>query len=757
MQEFARFALVPLLVSAASAQGLFVGPQASSTTTPVPVVAASPGPTATSPAPYPVIRVVKTTVAADIVDGVATTVVEQTFANDGEREGEGTWLLPLPVGAVADGFTMTVGGKEMAGEVLDAAQARGVYEAIVRQRRDPGLLEYAGNGLLRARVFPIPARGEVQVKVRLRQVLQPLGGIYEWQWPVRAARLGDGGTVPIGITVHIASTTSLRSVFTPRGDAEIVRKGEKEALVSMEATAQSSDLRVLYGLADRDFGLHLMTWRKAGEPGYFAMLVSPRREADATRLPMRRCVQFVIDTSGSMQGKKMDQAKAALRGFVRSLRPTDLFQIVSFATEAVPFHPAPRLADAVAVTEALTRIDALEACGGTNIAAALELALAAMPPVDDSAPLLPQVVFLTDGMPTVGVTDPKQILAVAQKADRAGARVFAFGVGDEIDVPLIDDLVRQHRGARDFVRPDESIENKLDALCQKIAQPALTDVAVRCDDLDSFEVHPARTTDLFHGDTLQLCGRYRGHGARVVKVSGKIDGVVREFEFEVDFPATSARHDFVPTLWARQQIGVLMDAIRKNGAAKELVDDVRRLATQFGIATPYTSQLIVEEGMRLGVQYRGPGDRVPAPGGGRGPTTGGNRGGSPGPAGPSTAGPAGPRTGAAAVEESLATGSDEFFLGASKRAGDKRAQQLGLRRAGNRSFLDVDGTWVELDLGEHWQEKAVRIIAFSDAWFALVQQQPGLREVFALGTKVAFRDGDRIVLIEPEAPAAKAK
>ncbi|MBK8099063.1 MAG: VWA domain-containing protein [Planctomycetes bacterium] len=713
--------------------------------------------------PYPVIRVVKNTVAADIVDGIATTVVEQTFANDGDREGEGTWLLPLPAGAVADGFTMTVGGKEMIGEVLDAAQARSVYEAIVRQRRDPGLLEYAGNGLLRARVFPIPARGEVLVKVRLRQVLQPLGGIYEWQWPVRASRLGDGGSVPIGVSVHISSTTSLRSVFTPRGDAEIVRKGEKQATISMEASAQSDDLRVLYGLADREFGLHLMTWRKAGEPGYFAMLLSPRRAAAPDRAPTRRCVQFVIDTSGSMQGKKMDQAKAALRTFVRSLRPSDLFQIVPFSTEAVPFHPAPRLADATAVAEALSRIESLEARGGTNIASALDLALAAVPPLDDGAPFLPQVVFVTDGMPTVGVTDPKQILALAQKADRAGARVFAFGVGDDIDVPLIDDLVRQHRGARDFVRPDESIEAKVDALCQKIAQPAMTDIAVRCDGLDSFEVHPARTTDLFFGDNLQLCGRYRGHGARVVKVTGKVDGVACEFVFEVEFPEANARHDFVPTLWARQQIGALMEAIRKNGASNELVEEVRRLATQYGIATPYTSNLILEEGMRLGGdgQYRGPGDRMPAPGGGRGrgPTTGGP--GVPGPSGPATAGPTGPRTGASAVEESLSTGADEFFLGATKRVDGnaRRAKQLGLRRAANRSFLDVAGTWVESGLGDDWRSKAVVVTAFSDAYFALLQKQPDLREVFALGTKVAFRDGDRIVLIEPAAsePAPAAK
>lgn len=754
------------------AQGLLIGPD--------------PGP---QPLPQPglqvprragMVQIVRTGVHAEIVDGVATTTIDQVFRNDGGRDAEGTWFLPLPAGAVADGFTMTVGGKEVKGEVLDAGQARSVYEAIVRQRRDPGLLEYAGEGMLRARIFPIPANGEVGVTVRLRQVIQPTGGMFEWVWPLRAAGLGDATAGPVGLDVRIKSQTTISTVVTPHASAEIRRIGEREATVSLEGqVGQFEDLRVLYGLSQQEFGLHLLANRPLGEPGYFTMLLSPPRALAADQAPPRRFVQFVVDTSGSMAGDKIEQAKAALRTFLRSLRPQDLFQVVTFASGVQTFFDKPLRADAENVAAALQRVDALAAMGGTNIAGALQQAFEGAPAVDDGSVLLPQIVFVTDGQPTVGITAPQQILDLTKQLDGRATRVFALGVGDEIDVRLLDDLVLQHRGARDFVRNKEKIEVKVDALCQKIAQPALTDVEVRCEGLDSFDVHPARTRDLFCGEMLQVVGRYREGGKKVVKVRGKHQGRDREFSFEVEFPQASEQHAFVQTLWARQHVGTLLDAIRRNGVKPELIDEVKRLATRYGIVTPYTSQLIVEEGARLGAR-----DRLPRGGGG-------------GPAGPSAPGPADglrlglyatgaadgasptpvaapnslaavrmlelgkKRSGTEAVEESLATGSDDFFLGG-RRAGGRRDAETKdrglLRRAAGRVFVPVGDDLVEQGLPADWQQQAVVVEAFSAGYFELLRKSPQLREVLALGGRLAFRDGSRIVHVKPApAPAAEPK
>ncbi|MCB9884534.1 MAG: VWA domain-containing protein [Planctomycetes bacterium] len=616
--------LAPLCASL-PAQGLILGPDGP-----------QPRPTPLPPGQRPaaLVHVTRTAIHGEIVDGVATTVIDQVFRNDGGREAEGTWILPLPRGAVADGFTMTVGGKEVKGEVLDAGQARNVYESIVRRRRDPGLLEYAGEGLLRARIYPIPANGEVGVTVRLRQVLEPLGGVYQWQWPLRSMQMGDAGTGPIALDVSIKSKTALATVFAPFGGAEIRREGEHRATVTLEGTfAELENLEVYYGLTQQDFGLHLLTHRQTGDAGYFAMLVSPPRElADDKEIP-RRCVQFVVDTSGSMKGDKIEQAKAALRTFLRSLRPVDVFQVVTFASSVQTFFEQPVAASKDNLDAAMGMVDRLNAMGGTNISGALQQALEAnLPTGDDAGALLPQIVFVTDGEPTMGLTNPQQILALTKQLDKRAMRLFALGVGDQIDVRLIDDLVQQHHGARDFVGNKEKIEAKVDALCRKIAQPAMTDVVVRCDGIDVFDVHPTTTRDLFCGEVMQITGRYRGEGKKLVRVRGKQNGKDREFVFEVEFPTVAADREFVQTLWARQHVAALLDAIRRGGQRPELIMEVRSLATRYGIVTPYTSQLIVEEGMRLAGRESAFDSNqwnsavglgaAPTPGGGRGAPTG---------------------------------------------------------------------------------------------------------------------------------------
>ncbi|MFO1076380.1 MAG: VIT domain-containing protein [Planctomycetota bacterium] len=775
-----------------AAQGLLIEPGPGPGPGPGSIVRPDPG----RPVAGPVVKLRKTSIRADIVDGVATTMVEQTFFNEGGRDAEGTWFLPLPMGAVADGFTMTVGGKELAGEVLDAGQARGVYEAIVRKRRDPGLLEFAGEGLLRARIFPIPAQGEVTVNVRLRQVLQPTGNVFEWQWPLRATGYGDTGQGLLAMDVRISSQTRISTVVTPHASAEITRDGDRKARVSFEGMGEKvDDLRVLYGLSEQEFGLHLLTYNQIGDPGYFVMLLSPPRELGG-KAP-RRCVQFVVDTSGSMAGPKIAQAKAALGMFLKSLRPRDLFQVVGFASSVQRFFDEPRQATAENVAAALERVNQLEAKGGTNIGDALQQAFEVqMPPDGDDGAWLGQIVFVTDGEPTVGLTNPQQILDLAQRADKQQIRLFALGVGDDIDVRLIDDLAQQHRGARDFVRNQEKIEVKVDALCQKIAQPALTDVEVSCGSLDAYDVHPARTRDLFCGEMLQVVGRYRNSGMQTVRVRGKQNGAPKEYVFEVEFPKLAEQHQFVQTVWARQHVASLLDAIRRNGAKQELVTEVKKLATRYGIVTPYTSQLIVEEGMRLARDDRDgirrqpspAADGVPLPGGGRGAQTGARGVDTGAAAGPTTGGPAGPgaqaptgpttpgaaadppatslaalgrtRTGADAVRESLeTTGSDDFYLGKNgRKAAEAKKTADGkpmLRRALGRVFVQVGDDLVEQGLPEDWSKQAVVIEAFSDDYFALLRANPKLKDILALDERVVFRDGERIVRIAPAKPKAE--
>lgn len=589
------------------------------------------------------VRIARVTATVEVVDGVATTRLRGVARNDGARDAEAVWVLPLPSGAVADRFEMTVGGTRMTGEVLGAEQARSTYEAIVRRRRDPGLLEYFGRGCLRARLFPIPARGEVAVEVGFRHLLEEIGGLRRWTLALGACGIDGVGAEQVVLDLRIRSRSPIRNVFSPNPGVDVALDGDHSARVSFEGRGgdlRQRELAVVYGLSDADFGLDLLSHRKKGEKdGWFMLMVSPRRDAADERI-LKKSVVFALDTSGSMAGAKIAQARDALRFFVRSLRPQDRFNVVPFSTEPQPFFPGCVDASPDNVAIALDKIAAIEARGGTNIAGALRATLAGAERGEHVA----IAVLLTDGKPTVEETDPNKVIATARDANAAKARIFVFGVGHDVDTHLLDTIAADSGGTRDYVREGEDIEEKTGALLTKLESPAMTDVALAIDGLATSQLVPARLPDLFRGGRLVVLGRYADSGHRAVRLSGTVGGVRREYVYEADF-ADEGRdfgHDFVPKLWAERRVATLLDAIRLNGAASELVEEVQRLGREYGVVTPYTSHLIVEEGLALaprgragGGAYRGPGDATP-------PGRNDARGlGAPGPSGPSTPGPAG--------------------------------------------------------------------------------------------------------------------
>ncbi|MBK8979960.1 MAG: VWA domain-containing protein [Planctomycetes bacterium] len=621
-----------------------------------------------------------------VVDGIASTRLTLTVRNPAARIAEADWVLPLPEGAVADHLETTIDGVEARGEVLDAAQARGVYEQIVRRKRDPALLEHFGRGCLRARLFPIPARGEAKIEIGWRQVLPELGDLARWSFP--AATCGPDGATPalVVLDVAIESSRPIRNVLAPTPGIEILRPDDHHVRASCELPGnalRTEPLALLYGLSEAEFGLHALTFRRGTDDGHFVLLLSPKRTWPDQQV-LDRSIVFVVDTSGSMKGEKIEQAKAALRQFVASLRPTDRFDIVTFSTEARSFFGGTQPADAERVADALQRIERIEAAGGTNFASALESCAPDRGPAGAHVPI---VVLATDGLPSVGTKDPTELTGIARKTlGDIDARIFVLGVGHDLDAVLLDRLADETRGTRQYVRPGENIEEKASDLFDKLSSPVLTDLTLQIDGAEVSRMVPAKLPDLFVGSRLLVAGRYAKPGHFAIRLCGRMQGVAREYVYEADFAAADQRNDFVPVLWAERRVATLLDAIRLNGQDRELVDEVKALGTEYRIVTPFTSHLIVEEGLagpipspggggsvparrggHPGGTYRGPGDvQPPGPGG---PST--PAGVHPGPAGPATPGPAGPAGPGTAAGPTTGGGivlrDDEFYLGAGRR------------------------------------------------------------------------------------------
>ena len=239
--------LVPLLAPIVVAQGLHIGPQ-DPATQPATQPATHTRPHTRPVRPHPIIirhprrwsvpvTIKSLAVKTNIVDGVATTELKQVFHNGGPRIAEATWILPLPPGAIADTFSMSMNGKQVSGEVINARRARQIYLSIVRRQKDPGLLEYLGNGCLRARVFPIPAKSDMTVQVRYRQVLPQTAGLHEWSFPLRAAHVQYRPPQKISMDVRIKSTVAIKNVYSPTGNVDVMLKGDHEARVTLELSA----------------------------------------------------------------------------------------------------------------------------------------------------------------------------------------------------------------------------------------------------------------------------------------------------------------------------------------------------------------------------------------------------------------------------------------------------------------------------------------------------------------------------------------
>jgi Ca-activated chloride channel family protein len=534
-------------------------------------------------------------VKVTIVGQVATTTVHQSYRNRSGRDLEAEFIFPLPPGASVRGFSMWVAGKRYVGEAVESSKARQTYEDIVRRLQDPGLLEYMGRDLWKARVYPVLRGSDQEIEITFTSILPIEADIVSYQYLLRNGQTVRKIVRDFTMVVQIQSPDALGPIYSPSHDVAIDRRGDQNAVVSFEQSAckLDKDFQLYFVPKAARIGVSILAQREsASERGYFLMLLSPRATPEAREA--RRDLVVVVDTSGSMEGEKLRQAKAAVNRAIDSLGPDDRFALVAFATTPTPFREHLAAAAAPNLEEARTWVEQLTSGGGTDISAALESALKLRSEKQVGRAF--QVVFLTDGLPTVGTTDPKQIIEIVSREDSAGVRIYTFGVGDDVDTQLLDSLAETTRGSSTYVRPDENLELKVSAFTAKIQRPVRTNLELEVrGGPRSVEMYPPRIPDLFHGEQLQVVGRYEGHGLATLTLKGFAGESRFSESLETTLPAIATEHDFIAPIWARRKVGYLLDQIRRNGESAEVKRELIRLARDYSIATPFTSLLIVPE------------------------------------------------------------------------------------------------------------------------------------------------------------------
>jgi Ca-activated chloride channel family protein len=547
-----------------------------------------------------------------INDQVAVTAIDQEFYNPNQARLEGTFVFPIPKGAHLDHFSMEIDGKTVEAELLGADKARHIYEEIVRKLRDPALLEYAGRDIFKVRIFPIEPNSKKRIKLSYSQLLKADDGLVGYTLPLGTEKFSAQPIKTVSVRVELESKRPIKSIYSPSHSVEVKRDGPNRATAGYEASDVQPDADfALYFAPEKDeLGVNLLTFRNSGEDGYFLLLASPGMDVKEKQV-IPKDVVFVLDTSGSMAGPKLTQAKKALEFCVENLNDNDRFEILRFSTEVEPLFDKLVEASQANRSQAERFVKDLKPMGATALDEALKRALALRKgqrsdvrdqksELGEGRPLV--VVFLTDGQPTIGTTDPDQILTDVKRESDGHTRIFCFGIGTDVNTHLLDSIAEETRAFSQYVLPEEDLEVKVSSFFSKIKEPVLANPTLHfTGDIRATRLYPSPLPDLFKGEQLVLAGRYSGHGDAAVVLEGEVNGAARKFTYEVKFPEDSSENDFIPRLWATRRVGYLLDEIRLHGENSELRDEATDLARKYGIVTPYTAYLIVEDETRRDV------------------------------------------------------------------------------------------------------------------------------------------------------------
>ncbi|MGE5123778.1 MAG: VIT domain-containing protein, partial [Acidobacteriaceae bacterium] len=513
-------------------------------------------------------------VTVSIKDQLAVTHVDQVFYNPNDWTIEGTYIFPIPDDAAVSGFTLWVDGKPVEGKVLDATQARQTYEQIVSSMRDPALLEYIGRGAVQARIFPIAPQGERRIELEYTQALPAEGGLVRYIYPLNTEQFSALPIESVTIHVDIQSSTPIRAVYSPSHEVGISRESDTHVVAGYEAAnvLPNIDFALYYSLGESQ-AFHLLSYRDPGDSsdpdGFFLVLLAPR--INRLDVVVAKDIILVLDSSGSMEGEKFQQAQQATRYILDNLNQNDRFDLITFNTGIQTY--ASGLRPASEADKARAWLGSLGAGGSTDINRALLEAATLVDP--DRATYL---IFLTDGLPTEGVTDSASIISNFDASAPENLRLFSFGVGYDVDTILLDSLSQEHHGRSTYVQPGMKLDEILSTFYNSISTPVLTNLALDFGGISTYDLYPSPLPDLFAGSQVILLGRYREGGTTQVQLKGEVNGEIQTYTFENQTfdkqSATNSIQASIARLWATRKIGYLLNEIRLQGASQEIIDQI---------------------------------------------------------------------------------------------------------------------------------------------------------------------------------------
>jgi Vault protein inter-alpha-trypsin domain/von Willebrand factor type A domain len=541
-------------------------------------------------------------VSVEIRDQIARTTIEESFVNSTGEVLEGQFHFPLPADASISGFGMWVGDRLVEADIVEKQRAREIYETILREKRDPGLLEWSGGNLFKARVYPIPARSEKRIKIVYTQVLPREGTSYRYSYALQSELLRQHPVRELNLTVTVSSAVKLAAISCPTHPARLQQtEHSARAEFSAQEYAPTKDFEVVVQVEDDKQGVVMIPHRR-GDDGYFLLLLAPpgngpwQRDVVPDGEPLKLIV--LADTSASMDRSSRKTQDEVLGALLGSLGPKDSFQLAACDVDCVWTADKPQPAEPKNIEAARTFLAKRRSMGWTD----LDKAFAeAFQKCDGKT----QVVYLGDGVVTTGDADgvafSKRLLKLAEGKDPhpgplpkgEGVTFHSIAVSSSYEAPVMKAIGSVGGGSVRNVSGEKGPQQTAKDLLAEISRPSLRNVNVKFNGLRTARVYPATLANLPLGTQQIVLGRYLPEGkdqTGEVIVTGTLAGKEVSYRTAVSLKDAESGNSFIPRLWARMHL----DELLAQGTSQSVQDEIINLSEEYHLMTPYTSLLVLE-------------------------------------------------------------------------------------------------------------------------------------------------------------------
>jgi Vault protein inter-alpha-trypsin domain/von Willebrand factor type A domain len=519
-----------------------------------------------------------------IRDQIAETTITESFVNATSRTLEGEFVFPLPAGASVSGFGMWIDDELVMADLVERKRAREIYEDIKSRKKDPGLLEWSGGNLFKARVFPIPPSGEKRIRIRYTRVLPLTGDTYRYRYPLRSEMLRHHPLEKLSVRLSVHSTTPIADAVCLSHEA-VTRTFPHTARIEYEEEDATPD---------RDFEASVRLGATApltviphrrGEDGYFMLLLSPPAPEATDAAPRPLDLLLLADTSGSVGPANRKTQADFIQALLALLGKRDHFRLATVDRGLTWLVEDQSAADDETIEAALELLDARPSLGWTDLDGALATALTAA--TKDT-----QIVYLGDG---VGTKDPVDAGALAARIRRLtapeGVVCHAFSTGSSFESMVLDALAAHGGGTVRAVNSDPA--RTAATFIEEISVPAVKDLTLSIEGVRTARVYPTTLPRLPAGSQQVILGRFLPTGGEErgkVVVRGSLQGRPVQYAAPFHLAANEEGNSFLPRLWARRHL----DALLGGGITPANRDEIVEFSQRFGIITPLTSFLVLE-------------------------------------------------------------------------------------------------------------------------------------------------------------------